>query len=144
MTRKRRSTTATLTTATIENETPFPIISLPAEKDSTYKSLRERLEEINKQEDVTGYILRNMTTATIDLKDPSSLLALALLASYAVDTGHEYSETFDLGKVESILLEGKNTKVLCIAIGKNIVNVFMEKKADHAQILNQICTDREQ
>jgi len=143
MGRKKRNTTETVTTAT-ENEFPLPVISSFVEKDSTFKSLRERLAEINQQEGVTGYILRNATSAAIDLKDPSSLMALALLSSYAVDTSHEFSETFGLGKVENVLLEGKKAKVLCATIGKNIVNVFMEKTADHNQILKQICSDLDQ
>ncbi len=142
MARKKRNTTEhQLTAATLENEFPLPVISSFVEKDPTFASLRTRLAEVNQTEGVTGYILRNSTSATIDLKDPSSLMALALLSSHAVDASQELSRGFDLGQIESVLLEGKSAKVLCVSIGKNIVNVFMEKTADHNQILNQVCTD---
>ena len=68
-------------------------------------------------------------------------MGFALLCSHAVDTGHEFSESFNLGQIENILLEGKNAKVLCIAVGKCVVNVFMEKTADHTQILDRICAN---
>jgi len=141
MARKRRSKTEPQTTMEMENEPATPIISAFVEKDTTFKSLRERLAEINQQGGVTGYILRSSTSASVDLREPSDLMALALLSSHAVDTGHEFSETFNLGTIENILLEGKNAKVLCVALDQIIVNIFMEKSVDHNQILNKICGD---
>ena len=138
MARKKRSRTEKIATTVMENEPTLPIISACVEEDTTFKSLRNRLVEISQQECVTGYILRNGTSAAINLKDPSNLMGLALLCSYAVDTGHEFSETFNLGQIENIFLEGKNAKVLCVAVDKCVVNVFMEKTADDSQILDRI------
>jgi len=141
MGRKKRHIAETLATTVLEDESQLPIISSTVEKDPNFMSLRARLGEINQMGGVTGYIIRNATSAAIDLKDPSSLIALALLSSHTVDAGQEFSETFNLGQVENILVEGKTAKVLCARIGKNTVNVFMEKTADHDRILKQICTD---
>ncbi len=136
MARKKRDTTQFLTKTADGNEFSAPIISSTVEKG--YDSLRVRLAEINQLEGITGYIIRNTTTAAIDLKDPINLMSLALLSSHAADAGQEFSEMFDLGVVENILLEGQNAKVLCVAIGENMINVFMEKTVDHKQILKQI------
>ena len=144
MGRKKRHIAETLATTVLEDESQLPIISSTVEKDPNFTSLRARLAEINQIEGVTGYIIRNATSAAIDLKDPSNLMALALLSSHAADAGQEFSETFNLGQVENILIEGTTAKVLCAKIGKNNVNVFMEKTADHNQILKQICTDLDQ
>ncbi len=136
MARKRRNTTETLTT--IECEPTLPVVSTIVEKDPSFVSLREKLSQVNQHDGVKGYIIRDVASAAIDLKEPSNLLALALLSSYVVDAGQEFSATFDLGRVESIVLEGKASKVLCVTIGKNIVNVFMEKAINHNQILSEI------
>ena len=144
MGRKKRHLAETIATAVLGDESQIPVISSTVERDPGFTSLRARLDEINQMGGVTGYIIRNATSAAIDLKDPSSLIALALLSSHTVDAGQEFSETFNLGQVENILIEGKTAKVLCARIGKNNVNVFMEKTADHNQILKQICTDLDQ
>lgn len=137
MARKKRQTTETLTTTVLENESA-PIISSTVEKDLNFRPLRARLAEINHMKGVTGYIIRNATSAAIDLKDPSNLVAFALLSSHAIDACQEFSEMFNLGEVEHTLLEGQTLKVLCLTIGENTASVFMEKATDHMKILEQI------
>jgi predicted regulator of Ras-like GTPase activity (Roadblock/LC7/MglB family) len=56
------------------------------------------------------------------------------LSSSAKEAGQELSQTFDLGEIESMLLEGKNTKLLSLAIGENDISVLMEKTVDHNKI----------
>ena len=108
------------------------------EEDPTFTALRTSLAEINKTPGVTGYILRNTTSATIDLKNQEKLTDYAILSAQAIDTGQELSELFDLGKVEHILIEGKDHKIVCMAIGGNKVSIFMEKYADHNTVLEQL------
>jgi predicted regulator of Ras-like GTPase activity (Roadblock/LC7/MglB family) len=55
-----------------------------------------------------------------------------------VDSSREISDLFDLGDVESILIEGKEIKSLCMVIGENKISIFMEKNADHADILKRV------
>ncbi len=138
MPRKKRQTTENLETTVLENESSASIIFSTVEKDTDFKSLRTRLAEINQTKELMGYIVKNATSAAIDLKDPSSLVAFALLASHAADACKEFSEMFGLGEVEEALLEGQTAKVLCLAIDENAVSVFMEKTADHKKILKQI------
>jgi predicted regulator of Ras-like GTPase activity (Roadblock/LC7/MglB family) len=134
MVKKKKSIHETATTMVIDQETAAPAV----EEDQVFTSLRTNLAEINKCKGVTGYILRNATSATIDLKEPSKLMEYASLSSQALDSSREISELFDLGDIENILIEGKGVKVLCMAIGENKVNIFMEKDADHADILRRV------
>jgi predicted regulator of Ras-like GTPase activity (Roadblock/LC7/MglB family) len=134
MVKKKKSIQETATTVVIDNETAVPAV----EEDQVFTSLCTNLVEINKCKGVVGYILRNATSATIDLKDPAKLVEYALLSSQALDSGKEISELFDLGDIENILIEGKDIKALCMTIGENKVNIFMEKDADHADILRRV------
>jgi predicted regulator of Ras-like GTPase activity (Roadblock/LC7/MglB family) len=134
MVKKKKSIHETATTVVIDQETAVPAV----EEGQTFTSLCTNLAEINKCKGVIGYILRNATSATIDLKEPSKLMEYASLSSQALDSGKEISELFDLGDIENILIEGKGVKVLCMTIGENKVSIFMEKDADHADILRRV------
>ncbi len=109
-----------------------------AEEDAAFTSLRARLAEINKQPEVTGYILRNPTTAIIDLKNSQRPTEYALLTAQTIDSAKEISQLFNIGSTESILITGKDAKALCVTRGENNIAIFMEKNADHNHILNQI------
>ena len=134
MVKKKKSIHETATTVVIDHETAVPAV----EEDQAFTSLRTNLAGINKCKGVIGYILRNATSATIDLKDQTKLVEYAILSSQALDSGKEISELFDLGAIENILIEGKDIKALCMTIGENKVNIFMEKDADHADILKRV------
>ena len=109
-----------------------------SEEDQVFTDLSKSLAEIRKAEGVVGYILRSTTAATIDLKDPEKIVEYAILSSQVLDSSREISELFELGDVESTLIEGKETKVLCLVIGENKISIFMEKNADHADILKGV------
>lgn len=100
--------------------------------------LRITLEEIKASNGVIGYILRNSTSATIDLKDPTKLIDYAILSSAALDLGKELSELFNLGEVKDIIVEGKEVKALSLTIDENKISVFLEKKADCESILRKL------
>ncbi|MDH5755011.1 MAG: hypothetical protein OEY95_07425, partial [Candidatus Bathyarchaeota archaeon] len=87
---------------------------------------------------VIGYILRNSTSAAIDLKDPTKIIDYAILSSSALDASEELSELFHLGEVKNIVVEGKNVKVLSLTIGENRISVFMEKNADSKKVLRKL------
>ncbi len=40
--------------------------------------------------------------------------------------------------LESVLVEGKSVKVLCMSVSVNRISVFMEKTATHAGIIQRI------
>jgi len=134
MVKRGKSIHETSTTVIMEDETAVSTV----EEDQTFTNLRTSLAEINKCEGVLGYILRNATSATIDLKDPAKLVEYAILSSQALDSNQEISELFNIGEIENVLIEGKDTKALCMAIGENKVSIFMEKNTDHADILKRV------
>jgi predicted regulator of Ras-like GTPase activity (Roadblock/LC7/MglB family) len=134
MVKRKKSIHETSTTVIMEDETAVSSV----EEDQTFTNLRTSLAEINKCEGVLGYILRNATSATIDLKDPAKLVEYAILSSQALDSSQEIAELFDIGDIENILIEGKDIKVLCMAIDENKISIFMEKTADHADILKRV------
>jgi len=111
---------------------------LAIEEASTTEDLRASLEEVKGYEGVIGYILRNSTSAAIDLKDPSKLIEYAILSSSAIDAGEELSELFNLGDVKNILVDGKAIKVVSFTVGDNKISIFMEKNADLERILKKL------
>lgn len=131
MAKKKRSVQETITTVVVDNVTS-------SEEDQVFTDLNKNLAEIRKVKGVVGYILRSTTSATIDLKEPEKIFEYAMLSSQMLDSSREISDLFNLGDVENILIEGKETKTLCMVIGENKISIFMEKNADHADILNRV------
>jgi predicted regulator of Ras-like GTPase activity (Roadblock/LC7/MglB family) len=107
---------------------------------ATTEDLKTRLEEIKGYEGVIGYILRNATSAAIDLKDPTKLIEYAILSASALDAAEELSELFSLGEFENIIVEGKDTKILSLTIGENRISIFLEKNADIEKPLKKLRT----
>ena len=134
MVKKKKNIQQTVTTMLIDGEN---IISA-VEEEPVFEELRMKLAAINKTEGITGYILKDTSSAVIDLKDQSRLVDYAILSSQAYDFGQEISKLFNLGNVENIVVEGKDVKVVCMNIDENKVSIFMEKTADHACVLKQI------
>ena len=109
-----------------------------SEEDQAFTDLSSKLAEIRKDKGVIGYIIRNATSATIDLKEPEKIVEYAIFSSQVLDSSQEISELFELGDVKSILIEGKESNALCMTVDGNKISIFMEKDADRADILNKI------
>jgi len=110
-----------------------------AVEETTYENdLRTNLEEIKNCDGVIGYILRNSSSASIDLKDPTRIIDFAILSSSTFDAIRDFSELFDLGDVNHAIVEGQKVKILSIAIDENKISVFMEKNADAEKILKKM------
>jgi len=105
---------------------------------TSVSNLRVSLEEIKTYEGVIGYILRNSTSAAIDLKDPTKIIDYAILSSSALDASEELSGLFNLGDIKEIVVEGKDVKVLSFAVDENKISIFMEKNADREKILRKL------
>lgn len=101
--------------------------------------LKARLEELKNRDGVIGYILRNTTSASIDLKDPAKIIDFAVLSSSAIDASKELSNLFDLGNVNSTVVEGRNVKMLSLIIDENRISIFMEKNVDCEALRNTLC-----
>lgn len=113
-----------------------PIAAL--EETASANHLKASLEEIKNFEGIIGYILRNSTSAAIDLKDPTKLIEYAILSSSALEAAEKLSEAFSLGEAKNILVDGKEVRVLSLTVGDNKLSVFMEKNADPEKILRKL------
>lgn len=107
-------------------------------KEDIAPSLRVALENINAREGVIGYILRSPTSASVDLKDSSKIIDYAVLSATAFESSEGLSRLFALGKMHSVVLEGKDVKILCLKIGDHRLSVFMEKNVDHNSIYKKL------
>jgi len=107
-------------------------------ENSEYAELLGAIQEIKKHKDVVGYILKSDSNATVDLDDSTKLIDYAMLSSQTFDAARSLSEIFKIGDSESILIEGKNLKVICLDLGKNKISIFMEKSCDHFGILRAL------
>lgn len=107
-------------------------------EESHVNNLRANLEEIKTYDGVIGYIIRNSTSAAIDLKDPTKLIDYAVLSSSALDASEALSEDFNLGDAKSIIVTGKNVKVLSLTVSDNRISVFMDKEANYEKVLRKL------
>ena len=125
-----------------QKKSPEEIVSelepIAVEKATCEDNLRPVLEEIKKSDGVIGYILRNTTSATIDLNDPTKLIDYATLSSSTFEAGEQLSELFELGKIRHIKVEGKDINTLHLSIDENDISIFMEKTADAKKILEKM------
>jgi predicted regulator of Ras-like GTPase activity (Roadblock/LC7/MglB family) len=116
------------------------ILKVPAKNDveKENENVRGSIANIRAREGVIGYILRNQKSASVDIEDPSKMIDYAILSSTVLDSGEHMKTTFELGKVDHILAEGEEVKVLSLTIGDHRISVFMNKKADHDAIYRDL------
>jgi predicted regulator of Ras-like GTPase activity (Roadblock/LC7/MglB family) len=105
---------------------------------AVFANLSASLAEIRKLKGVIGYILRSETSAIIDVTEQDKIIDYALLSSQISESSFEMAKHFNISKIESVLVEGKSVKVLCMSVGENKIGIFMEKTATHAWIIKRI------
>ena len=105
---------------------------------SAFANLSASLAEIRKLKGVMGYILRSENSAVIDLTEQDKIIDYAILSSQISESSHEIAEQFNLANIESVLVEGKSVKVLCMTVGENKIGIFIEKTATHDSIIKRI------
>jgi len=108
------------------------------ERVGTDERIKQKVESVKSKEGVIGYILRNSTSASIDLKDPAKIIDYAVLSSSAFEASEELSKTFKLGEVKYSLIKGDTVKLLSFINGENKVSVFMENNIDHKRIYKDL------
>lgn len=102
------------------------------------KEIQESLKDIKTREGVIGYILRTPKSASIDLKDPTKIIDYAVLSSTAIEAAEDLSETFELGEILNVLLEGRDAKILSLKVEDQRLSVFMERNVDHEKIYRDL------
>jgi len=134
MGKKKRSSAETETVLTEGNAA---VIDL-AEESQVPSDLVKSLSKICKRKTVLGYIIRDASTATIDLKEPEKLVDYAMLTSQALESGQELSQLFPVGELKNTIIEGRDIKAVCMIIGESKISVFMKKGVDHEDLLGSI------
>ena len=114
-----------------------PVISAGGDN-IVFANLASILAEIRKLKGVRGYILRSKTAAVVDLTDKEVLNEYAMLSSQIYECTPVMVKQFILTDIESVIVEGKTVKVLCINIGENRISVFMDKTCSHSWIVKRI------
>jgi predicted regulator of Ras-like GTPase activity (Roadblock/LC7/MglB family) len=125
-------------TQTSEGSAEKPQVHTVELDNSVFSNLAATLTEIRKLKGVNGYILRSNTAAIVDLAEKEHTTDYAMLSSEIQESSRDLIKQYSLADVESILLEGKNAKVLCMALGENRISVFMDKSCAHAWIVKRI------
>jgi len=116
-------------------ETNEPIVVDSSDFES---KLRAIMEEIRNYDGVVGYILKNTTSASIDVKDPSKIIDYAMLSSTIFDMAEEFSTLFNLEDIKDIIINGKNLKIVSLSVGKNRISIFLESNSDTDKVLKKI------
>jgi predicted regulator of Ras-like GTPase activity (Roadblock/LC7/MglB family) len=121
----------------------MPIIdtttTLPLDEDHTvFANLATSLAQIRKLKGVHGYILRNNTSAVVDIVEQDKITDYAILSTQIEETYPDMAKSFKLADIESVIVEGKNAKVLCMNVGGNKMSIFMDKTATHSWIIKRI------
>ena len=113
---------------------------MPAKSSSKeeIEDLQETLKDIKTREGVIGYILRGPNSASIDLKDPTKIIDHAILSATTLEAGQDISSAFEIGKVDAIILEGGDMKILSMMIGDNRLSIFMKKNVDHDKLCENL------
>ncbi len=128
-------------TDTTETQAQFtePVALTSVEdENSAFTNLSASLGEIRKLKGVIGYILRSNTSAIIDINEQDKITEYAVLSSQTREYALDMTKQLHLGDTESLLVEGKNVKVLCMDLGENSIDVFMSKSTAHARIIKRI------
>jgi predicted regulator of Ras-like GTPase activity (Roadblock/LC7/MglB family) len=109
------------------------------EEPASPANLRVSLDRIKSRAGIIGYIVRGPTSASVDIKDPSKIIDYAALSAEAMESSESLVETFELGKISNIILEGKNVKMMLLMKGEQELTIFMEKSVDHNAVYRELC-----
>lgn len=126
----------TVSSQTVINEESI-IFSL-GDEESAFAKLAASLAEIRKLKGVNGFILRNNTSALVDLAQSDMVSEYAILSSQIHESCEEMVKIYDISPIDSIVVEGKNIKILCVFYNSNTIDIFMQKSADHDWITKRI------
>jgi len=137
---KKRSMSETVTVedqqgALIETKQIDDINPSAENEDPNYANLFEAIKKIRKRADVIGYILKGESKATVDINDSTKIIEYAMLSSQTFETAKMIAAPFRLGDTETMVVECKNLKLLCLDLGQNTISIFMDKGSDHTDIL---------
>ena len=101
-------------------------------------NLRQELDKVKEIDGVIGYILRDTSTATINLDDPEKLVDYAILSSTALELGNTLADKLELGEVKDIALKGRDVKIISLTHDETNISVFVDKEDKYEKILSKL------
>ena len=108
------------------------------QKNDDYANLHSILKEIREKNEILGFILKGSAYAAIDLDSNEDLGKFAILVSQLANFSKQVLNLHEEDFVRSVVLEGKELKVLCLNIRGNEIGIMMKKSNDDKEILNKI------
>lgn len=108
------------------------------QKTKDYANLHSILKEIREKNEILGFILKGSAYAAIDLDHNEDLAKFAILVSQLANFSKQVLNLHEEAFVRSVVLEGKELKVLCLNIRGNEIGIMMKKSNDDKEILNKI------
>ena len=108
------------------------------QKTKDYEKLHSILKEIREKNEILGFILKGSAYAAIDLDSNEDLAKFAILVSQLANFSKQVLNLHEENSVRSVVLEGKELKVLCLNIRGNEIGITMKKSKDDREILNKI------
>jgi predicted regulator of Ras-like GTPase activity (Roadblock/LC7/MglB family) len=145
MVKKRNMNETTLEEEAIIMDTEVaPEITTSNNENPGYENFLASVQTLRKNQEIEGYILKSESKATVDLNNATKIIEYAMLTSQAFESSTALSSSFSIGNIETILIEGKNIKTLCINHDQNQLSIFMKKNIDDADILEAILSQIEQ
>ena len=103
-----------------------------------YINLSLNLENVKDREGVIGYIIKNSKYASVEFNDPTKIIDYAMLSTESIETGELISEIFQIGSMNSVVVEGNDIKVLLLVIGDQRISIFMNRRVDQNKILRDL------
>lgn len=100
--------------------------------------IKQNIDKVKAKDGIIGYILRNVKSASIDLKESGKIIDYAVLSSSALEASQKLSDTFDLGDIKHILVQGNTVKLLSFSKEETKISVFMEQKVDHIRVYKDL------
>jgi hypothetical protein len=76
-----------------------------------------------------GYIIRDETSAKINIAEADKIMEYAMLNSQMIETAEIIGKLFGQSKIDNVLVEGKKVKANCKIDGENKTCVFLNKNA---------------
>ena len=112
--------------------------TLKTEQPNGSTDIRSTLDKVKARDGIIGYIRRGPTSASVDLKYPAKIIDYAALSTEAMESSEKLSETFQLGTISDIVLEGKEVKMLLVKKGEQELTVFMDRSVDHNAVIRDL------
>ncbi len=105
-----------------------------------FRKLSPLLADLRKNNEISGFILKNSVQAIVDLNKPDDLTELAVLISQIFKTSASLLAACTGGQMSYSIVEGSKSIVLCLYLGGNQLAIVMEKSADYKKVLEKIAS----